>query len=395
MRGDLLDVALVLAVVAFAVSGYRRGFVVGVLSLVGFLGGAALGARFAPELATRYLARLDPAAAGLIVVLGAAALGQLLAAGIGAAVRRRLTWAPARLFDSAAGAAVSATALLLVVWLLGTAVANSSMTGLARQVQRSRVLTTADQLMPDSARTWFSSFRRLIDSDGFPQVFGRLGGERVVRVAPPDPRVAGSAAVRIARAQVVKVTGVAHECSRRLEGTGFGYAPRRVMTNAHVVAGVENPQVQVGGNGPLLRATVVLYDRDRDVAVLAVPGLAGPPLRFAGAAPAGASAVVVGYPQDGPFRAEPARIRDTQTARGPDIYHRTLVTRSIYSLRALVRPGNSGGPLLAPDGRVYGVVFAAGVSDPNTGYALTAAEVGGDARAGATATAAMGTGGCD
>jgi len=395
VRGDVLDLVLVLAAAAFAVSGYRRGFVVGVLSLVGFLGGAAVGVHFAPELASRYLSALRPAMAGLAVVLGAAALGQLLAAAAGAAVRRRLTWAPARRFDSAAGAAVSATALLLVAWLLGSAVASSSMTALAGQVQRSRVLMTTDSLMPDAARTWFSSFRRLIDSDGLPQVFGRLGGERVVRVPPPDPQVTASAAVRIARGQVVKVVGVAPACSRRLEGTGFGYAPERVMTNAHVLAGVREPQVQVGGAGPWLAATVVLYDSNRDVAVLAVPGLRGAPLRFAGPAPAGGSAVVAGYPRNGPFRAEPARIRDVQTARGPDIYHRTTVTRSVYSLRALVRPGNSGGPLLAPDGRVYGVVFAAGVTDPATGYALTAAEVSGDARAGTTATAMVGTGGCD
>lgn len=391
----MLDLVLLLAAAAFAISGYRRGFVVGVLSLVGFLGGAAVGAHFAPELAARYLSRLDPAVAGLIVVLGAATLGQLLAAAVGAAVRRRLISAPVRFFDSAAGAVISVTALVVVAWLLGTAVANSSMTGLARQVQRSRVLTTADSLMPDAARTWFSSFRRLIDSDGLPQVFGRLGGERVVRVPPPDPKVAASAAVRVARTQVVKVVGVAAGCSRQLEGSGFGYAPQRVMTNAHVLAGVRRPRVQVGGVGPWLSATVVLYDSDRDVAVLAVPGLRGAPLRFAGPAPAGGSAVVAGYPQNGPFRAEAARIRDTQTARGPDIYHRTTVTRSIYSVRALVRPGNSGGPLLAPDGRVYGVVFAAGVADPTTGYALTAAEVGDDARAGATATATVGTGGCD
>lgn len=392
MDGDLLDVILVVAAVIFAISGYRRGLVVGVLSLVGFVGGAALGARYAPDLVSR-LSRLDPAAAGLLVVLVAAVLGQLLGAAFGTAVRGRLTWRPARLLDSAAGAVGSALALLLVAWLLGTAAVSSSLTGLSREVQHSRVLATADRVMPESARTWFSSFRRLIDSGSFPQVFGRLGTERVVPVAPPDPAVVGSPAVRVARSSVVKVVGTAPQCSRRLEGSGFAYAPRRVMTNAHVVAGVR--RVRVEANGSTLPATVVLYDPGRDVAVLAVPGLNSPPLRFAGPAPAGASAVVAGYPEDGPFRAGAARIRDVQTARGPDIYHRTTVTRSIYSLSALVRPGNSGGPLLAPDGRVYGVIFAAGVSDPNTGYALTAAEVSGDARVGMTATAPVSTGGCD
>ena len=394
MRGDLLDLVLAAAVVVFAVRGYRRGFLVGALSLAGLLGGAALGAQLGPGVVRSYLPGVDQPLAGIVVVLTAAALGELVAVAVGLALRRRLTWRPLRTIDSAGGAGLSATALLLVAWLIGTAVAGSSMTGLAKQVDRSAVLTATDGLVPESARHWFSSFRRLLDTDAFPQVFGRIGGERVAGVPPPDLRVTGGPAVRAARTQVVKIVGVASGCSRRIEGTGFGYAPQRVMTNAHVVAGVPHPRVQVQA-GRLIRATVVLYDPERDVAVLAVPGLSGPPLRFAGPAPAGGSAVVVGYPEDGPFRAEPARIRDTQRTRGPDIYHRTSVTRSVYSLRARVRPGNSGGPLLAPDGRVYGVVFAAAVTDRDTGYALTAAEVSADARAGATATAQVSTGDCD
>jgi len=393
VRGDLLDLVLLAAAVLFAISGYRRGFLVGVLSLVGFLGGAALGARYAPHLAARYLPRFDPALAGVIIVLGAAALGQLLATAIGFGVRRRLPWRSVRLADSAAGAVASATAVLLVAWLLGTAVGSSPLTALARQVQRSAVLTAADAVMPDSARTWFASFRQLLGS-GFPQVFGRLGHEPAP-VAPPDPKIALAKAVWAARSSVVKIVGMAPECSRRLEGSGFVFAPSRVMTNAHVVAGTRSPRVQVGGRGPLLRATVVFYDPHIDVAVLEVPGLVAPPLRFAGPAQVGADAAVVGYPQDGPFQVSPARVGRMETARGPDIYRQAMVSRSIYPLRALVRPGNSGGPLLAPDGAVYGVVFAAGVSDPQTGYALTAAEISADAGAGAVATAPVSTGGCD
>jgi S1-C subfamily serine protease len=142
-------------------------------------------------------------------------------------------------------------------------------------------------------------------------------------------------------------------------------------------------------------ATVVLYDPDRDVAVLAVPGLDVAPLAFAPAARTGDGAVVVGYPQDGPFRADAARVRGTQDARGPDIYQRRTVVREIYALRARVRPGNSGGPLVSPGGKVYGVVFAAAADDPQTGYALTAKEVAGDAARGRTATSSVSTQGCD
>ncbi len=174
------------------------------------------------------------------------------------------------------------------------------------------------------------------------------------------------------------------------------FAPERVMTNAHVVAGVRSPEVHVG-NGTL-SATVVLYDSDRDIAVLAVPGLRVAPLSFFDPtkhASSGDSAIVVGYPLDGPFRADAARVRGTQDAKGPDIYQSKTVVREIYALRARVRPGNSGGPLVSPGGKVYGVVFAAAADDPQTGYALTAKEVESDAIRGRSATAPVSTRGCD
>jgi S1-C subfamily serine protease len=391
---DALDVVLLVAALLFAFSGYRQGFVVGVLSFVGFFGGGVLGARAAPSVAeSGFLVDLPRPAVGLGVVLLAATVGQLLATLIGAALRNRLTWRPARALDAVGGAVVSVVSLLLVAWLIGTAVASSSITALASQVRRSVVLQTVDDVVPAEGQRFFASFRRLIDDRGFPEVFGGLAPTEVVEVEPPDPAVAGSGAVEAARPSVLKITGVAKDCRRRIEGTGFVYAPERVMTNAHVVAGVDAPQVQVGDG--TLDARVVLFDAGRDVAVLAVPGLDRPPLAFAGAAGSGASAIVVGYPQDGPFRADAARVRGTQRARGPDIYQERTVVREIYALRGLVRPGNSGGPLLDPAGRVYGVIFAAAADDEQTGYALTAAEVSESARTGAAATEAVDTRTCD
>src|SRR6185437_14389360 len=142
------------------------------------------------------------------------------------------------------------------------------------------------------------------------------------------------------------------------------------------------------------RATVVLYDPQRDVAVLSVPGLNAHPLRFAGAAPFGASAIVAGYPLNHSFTVGPARLDAAESAIGPNIYQNAQVRRQIYPIRALVRPGNSGGPLLAPDGSVYGVVFAAAVALKNTGYALTASEVASDAAQGERATAPVSTQAC-
>jgi S1-C subfamily serine protease len=394
MRGDLLDIILLAASLLFALSGYRQGFVVGVLSFVGFLGGGVLGAKIAPSLAqSSALSNFPSTTTAIVLVFLLATIGQVAATFLGSWVRRHLVWKPARVVDAVAGAAVSVVSLLLVAWLVGTAVASSPFTGLASQVRRSQVLAVVDSAVPGGAKGLFASFRRLIDDRGFPEVFGDLVPTRVRPVDPPDPALARAGVVTAVRSRIFKITGVASSCSKRIEGSGFLYAPGRVMTNAHVVAGVKSPNVEVDGRQ--LRATVVVYDPDRDIAVLLVPGLSRTPLAFAGQAKTNDSAIVIGYPQDGPYRADAARIRGTQQAKGPNIYQNKTVVREIYALRSRVRPGNSGGPLVSPGGAVYGVVFAAAADDPQTGYALTAKEVAGDAARGRTATGAVSTRGCD
>ncbi|MDX6275492.1 MAG: hypothetical protein QOJ92_2702 [Frankiales bacterium] len=392
--GDLLDLILLLAVVVFAISGYRQGMLVGVLSFVGFIGGGALGAVIAPHIASAVGGARGQALVAVAIVFAVATVGQLLTTVVGTTLRRRLRWRPARMVDSLAGALVSVISVLLVAWLVGTAVARTStFGGLSREVRHSVVLHQVDRAMPDGARTSFGAFRRLLDQNNFPQVFGGLAPERIVAVPPPDPAVLDRPALKAARSRVLKIRGDA-VCRRRLEGTGFVYAPQHVMTNAHVVAGVRKPKVLLE-DGRSLDATIVLYDPRRDVAVLYVPGLQLAPLSFAGEAASGASAVVAGYPGDGPFTAVAARVRGAERARGSDIYQRSQVTREIYSLRARVRPGNSGGPLLAPSGDVYGVVFAAAVDNSDTGYALTAGEVRSDADRGQSAVNPVSSGGCD
>lgn len=393
MGADLLDVVLVAALLLFAVSGYRQGLLVGVLSFVGFLGGGLAGARLAPWLSRSLLPGVSEPLLGLVVVVALACLGQALATLVGAAVRGRMRWHTVRVVDSSGGALVSALSVLLVGWLVGTAVVGSPYPALAGQVRRSAVLGAVDRVMPDEARTWFASFRRLVEQQDFPQVFAALRPPPVVAVPPPDGRTTQGPAVQAARSSIVKIVGLALSCNRRVEGSGFVYAPGHVLTNAHVVAGVRRPEVTVGGQ--VLTGEVVLYDPLRDVAVLRVPGLTAPALSFAGPADAGTGAVVAGFPEDGPFRAVPARVRQTQRARGPDIYHDQTVVREVYALRSVVRPGNSGGPLLSTDGGVYGVVFAAAVDDPETGYALTAGEVHDDAVTGAQATTPVSTRSCD
>ena len=395
MSGDLLDLILVVLAAAFAVAGYRQGFIVGVLSFAGFLGGAAVGAVVAPSVARSVVhQQTKQALVAIVVVFLAAMIGQLVASAIGAALRSRVSWRPATFLDSAAGAAVSVLSVLLIAWLIGSAVVNAPFAAISAQVNRSLVLQGVDKVMPPSAKTMFSDFRSLLASGPYTQVFGALGAEPALTVAAPDPNVLKSPGLAHAENSIVKVIGVATSCSKRIEGSGFVFAPDHVLTNAHVVAGVDEDQMVYTRLGSHYPAHVVFFDPERDVAVLDVPGLNATPLTFAGPASEGADAIVAGYPLDHSFTTVAARIDLDQTASAPDIYQSRTVTRQIYSVRALVQEGNSGGPLLAPDGQVDGVVFAAAVGVKDTGFALTASEVTPDAQAARDSTSPVSTRGC-
>jgi len=391
---NLLDIILLLVALLFAASGYRQGFLVGALSFVGFLGGGMIGAQVAYPFAELIGERQHGAVIALGVVVALACLGQVAGTAAGVALRSHLTWRPGETVDSLAGALLAGLSVLLVAWLLATAVARSPYPTAAREVRGSTVLTTVDSAMPGGVRDAFSSLRRLADGSGFPAVFSGIGGESIVATDPPNPAVVSETAIVNASASVLKVRGIAPSCSREIEGTGFVFAPRHVMTNAHVVAGVQQPAVEAGGRQ--LEARVVLFDPARDIAVLYVPDLDRPVLRLQ-TDPAGAadsSAVIAGYPEDGPYTTVAARIRDRQEARAPDIYSRGSVVRDIFAVRGMVLPGNSGGPLLSTTGTVYGVIFAAATDDNDTGYALTANEVSASAQAAASATTAVSTSGC-
>jgi S1-C subfamily serine protease len=393
--GDLLDLILIVLLIAFGVAGYRQGFIIGVLSFAGFIGGGAIGALFGPHIARAITVNSAwQAIVAILVVFLAAMIGQLLASAVGVAMRSRLTWRPATLVDAVGGAVVSVISVLLIAWLIGSAVAYAPFPAISRQVNNSAVLRTVDRLMPAEASVMFSDFRSLLESGPYAQVFGALGAEGALAVGPPNPGVVDAAGVEAAAPSIVKVEGTAPSCQERIEGSGFVYAPNHVLTNAHVVAGVTEGPVVTTSQGQL-NARVVLYDPQRDLAVLYVPGLNAGALRFAPQARSGSNAVVAGYPEDGPFNTVAARIGGIEEATSPDIYQTAQVTRQIYSIRAVVKPGNSGGPLLTLAGEVYGVVFAAATSVPDTGYALTAAEVQSDASAGQYATAAVSTQGCD
>jgi S1-C subfamily serine protease len=396
VRGDLLDLALVVLAAAFAVSGYRQGFIVGTLSFIGFVGGAVLGAEFGPAISRAIVGgQTQQAVVAVVLLVCAAIIGQFIASSIGAAVRQTVTSPSSTILDSVGGAAVSVLSMLLIAWAIGSVLTASSFPVVVGQVDNSVVLGTMDRIMPSQAKTMFTEFRQLLSTGPFPQVFSGIGAAHLFAVAAPDPAVLDSPGYLAARTRVVKVQGTATTCDRSIEGSGFVYARQHVLTNAHVVAGVDDGPIVTTINGTAYHAKVVLYDPQIDIAVLYVPGLDLAPLSFDDQAQAGAEAVVAGYPLDQPFNQQPARIGGTQDAVGPDIYQTGTVDRQIFEIRARVRPGNSGGPLLSPSGTVYGVVFAAAVNADDTGFALTASEVAADAAEGADQTNPVRTQGCD
>ncbi|MGV9555347.1 MarP family serine protease [Streptomyces sp. NPDC003522] len=388
---DLLDILLVPVVLAYAGSGYRRGLVAGCVSLAGFVGGAAVGVWILPW-AVDLVAPGTTAATvtAVLTVLVPAAAGHELAGRLALRLRRELDRGPLRVADGIGGAMANAVAVLVVAWVAASVPAVSSTPVVSSAVRDSRLLGAVQDTMPDTTPAWFSRATSALTEAGFPQVFNPFENASTADVAEPTGDSVTPAAADAARLSTVKVEGVSGDRGR--EGSGFVYAHERVMTNAHVVAGIDDPTVRIGGVGRSYEARVVLFDPDRDVAVLYVPGLRAPELRFDDDASRGDPAVVAGYPQGGDLDLRAATVANRVDARGRDIHDEGTVTREIYSIRSTVRPGNSGGPLLTTDGRVFGVVFARSTSDTGTGYVLTAAEVAEDAGRAAAATAAVDTG---
>jgi S1-C subfamily serine protease len=242
-------------------------------------------------------------------------------------------------------------------------------------VRSSLVLSKVNEVLPQRAGGLLDAFNDVVGTSFFPRYLEPFSPERIVDVQPGDRRMVRDPDVTRAGSSVLKVRGT-NACGRGIEGSGFLYAEDRLMTNAHVVAGVDDPQVVVGDD--TTDATVVFYDSDLDIAVLEFESGVIPVLPFTGpgdpAQPKDPIAIL-GYPQDGPFDIETGRIRATQTLRSPDIYGDGAVIRDVFSIRGLVRPGNSGGPIVDSAGQVAGVVFAASVTDDDTGYAITADQV--------------------
>ncbi len=371
-----LDVAVLAVAFIAAVSGWRSGALGSLLSFVGVLLGAIAGVLLAPHLVSHIAAPRAKLFAALFLILALVVIGEVAGVVLGRAVRGAIRSRSIRTVDSVIGVAVQLVVVLTAAWLLATPLTQSKdQPELAAAVRGSRVLAQVNDLAPPWLKTVPKRLSALLNTSGLPAVLEPFSRTPVIPVASPDPELARNPVVQATAPSVVKVRSLAPSCQKVLEGSGFVVAPDRVMTNAHVVAGSNSVQIYASGNP--LDATVISYDPAVDIAILSVPNLTPPPLTFAQAeAKTGESVVVLGYPGGGNFTATPARIRELIKLSGPDIYRDPApVTRDVYTIRASVEQGNSGGPLIDLDGQVLGVVFGAAVDDPETGFVLTADEV--------------------
>lgn len=388
---NILDWCLLALVGIYALSGYWQGFVTGAFATAGLLCGGLFGVWVAPIALGDAAPSVWVSLGALFIVILAASLGQAFLQFIGARIRDRIKWQPIRAVDAIGGAALSAVAVLLVAWALGVAISGSRIGGITPIVRDSTVLAEVNDVLPDQASDVLGAFNNVVGTSFFPRYLEPFAPERIVKVAPGPQRLLSDPDVLNAAPSVLKVRG-SNNCGGGIEGSGFLYADGRLMTNAHVVAGVDNPEVELGGSA--VPARVVAYNPEIDVAVLALEEGVLPHLVFNQDATEEDGVAVLGYPQDGPYDVQTGRIRSEQRLRSPNIYGEGTVLRDVFSLRALIRQGNSGGPIVNSEGEVVGLIFAASVTDPDTGYALTAEQVAETAALGVTSEAAVDTGRC-
>ncbi|HEV7938335.1 MAG TPA: MarP family serine protease [Solirubrobacteraceae bacterium] len=377
-----LDWIIVGFAVLLALFGFRRGFIVAVLSFGGFALGSFIGTRLGPLLLSQGSASPYAPAFGLV---GALLAGAILATGfegVGFRLRRTLVLPGLGMLDGVLGALLSAALGLAIAWILAAVVVQTAgTTELRADIQRSEILRELNQLLPPTGPI----LNVLASLDPLPSIAGP-----VPEAAPPSRTIDREPGVRIAARSVVRVLGTA--CGLAIEGSGWVAQPGVVVTNAHVVAGEHDTAVEVGGDEPELSAYAIAFDPTDDIAVLRVPGLALPSLTLVPNPVPGSAGAILGYPEDGPFDPQPGRIGTTQRIVTDDAYGRGPVSRLLTPLRGLVRPGNSGGPLVNREGRVLTTVFASTTgSGPDGGYGVANATV---AQVLAGANHMVGTGEC-
>jgi S1-C subfamily serine protease len=363
----VLDLVLILALLSYLIYGLRNGFLVTVGGIAGFAAGA-VAAFFAVPLVSGFVEdsgwRLTAiiAAAVALVVLGHG-LGTMIGRTIRGAVRIR----PLRAVDRLVGGAVNVVVSALVMSMLAFSVSSLGVPFVSQQLAESRVIRFIDGLTPDPVKATMAQLRSTVIGNGIPTLIQGLDHGPAVPV--PDASTDTPALNRAAES-VLRIAGTAYQCGQNQTGTGFVVSEDRVVTNAHVVAGVSQPVVEMPDGGAM-PGQVVYFDTRHDLAVLAVEDLPAQPLALSADLPNGSAAAFAGYPHGGPFQSRPATVQDITTVLVPDIYGTNPSPEEIYRLAGNVQPGNSGGPLLTTEGQVAGVIFAKATSDAEMGFAIT------------------------
>jgi S1-C subfamily serine protease len=363
----VLDIVLILALLSYLAYGLRNGFLVTVGGIAGFAAGA-IAAFFAVPLVSGFVTdsgwRLTAivAAAVALVVLGHG-LGTMIGRQIRGAMRIR----PLRAVDRLVGGAVNLAVSALVMSMLAFSIGSLGVPFVSQQLAESKVIRFIDGMTPDPVKATMAQLRSEVIGNGIPTLIEGLDQGQAVPV--PDASTDTPALNRAAES-VLKIAGTAYQCGQNQTGTGFVVSEDRIVTNAHVVAGVSEPVVEMADGGAM-PGRVVYFDTQHDLAVLAVEDLPVQPLPLSTDLPSGSPAAFAGYPHGGPFQSRPATIQDITTVLVPDIYGSNPSPEEIYRLAGNVQPGNSGGPLLTTDGRVAGVIFAKATSDAEMGFAIT------------------------
>ncbi len=359
------------SVVVGLINAYRRGFWLSLAQYIGLVVGVLLGATAAGPLLD-YIGIHNPVArplgAVLVLVIGGS-LGSSIGFAAGEPIRRKILRKGVHTMpDSIGGAVFSTIAVLIMCWFLGLSFSRGPSQEVALQIQHSTVLRTLDRIAPRPP-DFLARVEGILGGVTFPPVFAGL--EPPLPAPLPIPASVDTVAVQHAAHVVVKVTGTG--CGGLVTGSGFPIGNGYVVTNAHVVSGTGNHRVETP-DGQVLKADVVYFDSDRDIALLYVPDYTKVSL-ILGPAERGTQGAVIGYPGGGAETVQPAVVDGAIEAAGRDIYNQKQVTREIYVIQARVRPGDSGGPLVDLQGRVIGIVFATSASEPDQAYALTDDEI--------------------
>ncbi|MCX6502630.1 MAG: MarP family serine protease [Microbacterium sp.] len=387
----VVDVILVLLLVLALVGGATRGLLANLGALAGLIAGGIAAWWLMPV-----VSRVTPwpdARSALVIATGALllVLGAVIGGALATALRRRTDRMRLKPLDRILGSVLSVAVMALAISLVAQSVAGAGLTVVSAAVSSSRVLGVIDAVTPRPVAEALARVRQTFVADALP----RLG--ELIEIGPPvedtPPVDLDDPALNAAAQSVARVAGTAFACGQNLTGTGFVIAEDRVVTNAHVVAGVRDPVVELPGR-PAQDGTIVYFDPVDDLAVIAVDVQDAGVLPLSEVLAVGDSGVIDGYPNGGPFTTGEAVVRSAGSAQVPDIYDRATAAREIYALQATVQPGNSGGPLLTRDGRVAGVVFARADDGSAIGYAMTTTELLPVVAQAPGLSSAVDTGGC-